>query len=258
MKIGLQLFTLRDYLQDEVSIYQTFKKVKDMGYDIVQVSGIGLITNELAKIIKKASEKYQLEIIATHVSFEQLLNEFDHIVSVHKMWNCQYIGIGMMPKDYSGSLAGFDKFIQIVNDLANRLSLHDLHLVYHNHAFEFRKFENKLGMDYLFDSFNDNVQFELDTYWIQKGGQSPEKWIKKVSGRMDIVHFKDMTIIDWDKQLMDVIGKGNLDWKEVISLCINTNVKYAFVEQDFCQGRDPFLCAQESLEYLMNYEEVLK
>ncbi|SHI02634.1 hypothetical protein [Clostridium grantii] len=47
-------------------------------------------------------------------------------------------------------------------------------------------------MDILFESFDHRyVQFELDTYWVQQGGCTPQDWIPKVDGRMGVVHFKD-------------------------------------------------------------------
>jgi len=250
MKIGLQLYTLRNFMQDEKSINETFRKVKEMGYDIVQVSGIGLITEEKARFIKIASEKYKLEIGATHISFDQLKDQFDWIVEVHKLWNCRYIGIGMMPNEYQQSIEGYQAFIELMNTYGERLEKENCHLLYHHHAFEFRKFSEGLGLDILFSRFNPSVQMEIDTFWIQKGGQSPVTWIKKVSGRMDVVHFKDMGINGWDNQIMECIGTGNLDWDEIIEICQKTNVKYAFVEQDDCQNRDPFLCVKKSLDYL--------
>ncbi len=252
MKVGLQLYTLRDYIQDEKSIFETFKKVKDIGYDVIQVSGIGLITNEKAMIIKEASEKYNLEIGATHVSFEQLDKDFDLIVETHRLWNCQYVGIGMMPDKYHHTLENYQTFIKKMNELGNRFKERKLTLLYHHHAFEFKKFEDKIGLDILLTGFNKNVQMEIDTFWVQKGGQSPVNWIQKVKGRMDVVHFKDMGIDHWDTQFMECVGYGNLHWDEIISTCLETEVKYAFVEQDDCQGRNPFYCSKMSLEYLKN------
>ena len=40
MKIGVQLYTLRDFCKDTQSLSETLKKVADMGYTTVQLSGI--------------------------------------------------------------------------------------------------------------------------------------------------------------------------------------------------------------------------
>ena len=51
-KIGAQLYTLRDYTKTPNDIAQTLKKVREMGYEIVQVSALGPIDQkELKKIL---------------------------------------------------------------------------------------------------------------------------------------------------------------------------------------------------------------
>ncbi|MBW7460304.1 sugar phosphate isomerase/epimerase, partial [Paenibacillus sepulcri] len=112
-------------------------------------------------------------------------------------------------------------------------------LIYHNHKFEFEKFEGKPGLEWLLDASDAaHVGFELDTYWVQAGGADPVKWVRKVEGRMKVVHLKDMAIVD-DTQVFAEIGEGNMDWPAVIEACRETGVEWYVVEQDKCPG-DPF------------------
>ena len=99
----------------------------------------------------------------------------------------------------------------------------------------------------------DAFEFELDTYWIQAGGANPVDWIKKVDGRMSVVHFKDM-MIKGDAQHFAEIGEGNLNWPDIIKACRDTGVVWAPVEQD-TSFRSPF----ESLEIsFKNLQELMK
>ena len=34
--------------------------------------------------------------------------------------------------------------------------------------------------------------FELDVHWLQRGGVNPLEWIKKLEGRIKIIHIKDL------------------------------------------------------------------
>ncbi len=253
MKLALQMYTLREYMKSSEQITETFNKIKEIGYDAVQVSGIGQFTREKAEQIKNECERLDINICATHTGLTNLLTEFAWIVEYHKLWNCQYVGVGMMPHEYAANKDRLIEFAGIMNTLGERLAKEGLKLVYHNHAFEFRKYDGKLGMEILKDYFNEYVQFEIDTYWVQKGGCNPVEWINNVAGKMDVVHFKDMGLINWDEQIMEVVGKGNLNWKEIINACKNNKVLWACVEQDDCQGRDPFMCAKESLFYLKGF-----
>lgn len=50
--IGAQLYTLRNFLKTPEDIAKSLKKVKEIGYDAVQVSGVGPIDpKELRKIL---------------------------------------------------------------------------------------------------------------------------------------------------------------------------------------------------------------
>ena len=41
MKLGVQLYSVRDVCQDAAGLRETFRRIKEIGYDAVQVSGIG-------------------------------------------------------------------------------------------------------------------------------------------------------------------------------------------------------------------------
>ena len=51
MKVGIQLYTLRDYCKTPEDIYNTLKRVADIGYTCVQMSGIGKIISILQPIV---------------------------------------------------------------------------------------------------------------------------------------------------------------------------------------------------------------
>ena len=53
-KIGLQLYTIRDYMSDADTMRESFKKLKAIGYDQAQTAGSGGISHkEMAQIAKE-------------------------------------------------------------------------------------------------------------------------------------------------------------------------------------------------------------
>jgi len=88
----------------------------------------------------------------------------------------------------------------------------------------------------------------LDTYWIQHGGGDPVAWIRKMTGRMPVVHLKDMVIINGEQAMVEV-GEGNFDWSAILHTCKEAKVEWYAVEQDVCQ-RDPFESLKISYENL--------
>lgn len=247
--IAVQLYTLRDYCKTEADLEQTLRKVKEIGYQAVQVSGVGPIAPEK---IKQLADAAGLRICATHVSFDSLVNDFDNSVQKHKLWNCQYVGIGSIPEEYRTSPEGYATFAKKASEIGKRLKEHDLQFIYHNHQFEYQKFEGRTGMDILREESDPAAfGFELDMYWVHVGGMNPVDAIHQVKGRMGVVHLKDLEIID-RQQVFAEVGEGNLNFKAIIEACRETGVEWFVVEQDVCR-RDPFESLAISLRNLKQY-----
>ena len=250
LKIGAQLFAFRDYLigKSECEISEFLERIKSMGYDAIQISGIGKIDSKAAGIYKRVCEKLGLEICATHVSLGELGNDLDWIIKYHRMWGCSHLGVGSIP-DQERNLNGALAFAKKYNSIGEKLNAAGLSLFYHNHLFEFQKYGGTTLMDILFDEFDERyVEFELDTYFVQAGGANPVDWIYKTDDRMSVIHLKDMAVTDGRAHIA-ALGDGNLCWEKIIKACRETKVKYAVVElhQDM---QDPVGALKTSIDYL--------
>ena len=49
---------------------------------------------------------------------------------------------------------------------------------------------------------------------------------------------------------MAVVGEGNINFDRVFTCAEKAGTKYMLVEQDDCNGEDPFECLKRSYEYL--------
>jgi sugar phosphate isomerase/epimerase len=103
----------------------------------------------------------------------------------------------------------------------------------------------------LFDSVpSDILAAELDLHWIARGGGNPEAWIRYLSDRVPVLHFKDFIIADGKPHFCEV-GEGNLDWSGILAACVDADVRWYIVEQDQPFGnRDLFESLQISFENL--------
>ena len=71
-QIAVQMYTLREFTKTPADIASTLKRVKKMGYDVVQLSALGKIDpNELANILKGEG----LTCCATHISKDRMRDE---------------------------------------------------------------------------------------------------------------------------------------------------------------------------------------
>jgi sugar phosphate isomerase/epimerase len=235
--IALQMYTLRDYAKTPENLKETFHRVRQIGYEAVQISGIGPID---PLQVKELADEAGLAICATHVSYERLLTDLDMVAAEHKLWNCSYVGVGSIPDRYRTGVDGYLTFAHEASAVSKMLKdRYGLQFIYHNHHFEFERFDGRTGMDILFEETDPEAfGFELDLYWVQAGGANPLDWIRKVNGRMGVVHLKDMAIVSGVPTFAE-IGEGNMNYSEIIRLCRETGVEWFVVEQDAC-NRDPF------------------
>ena len=248
--IAAQLYTLRDYLKTPEDIEKTLRKVKDIGYDAVQVSAMGPI--DPARL-KEIVDELELNICCTHMGYDRFINDIDTIIDIHKLWDCKYVGLGSIPNEYRTGREGILRAVNELSDKLKKLKDNGLQFIYHNHSFEFEKFDGETMMDILFNQTDPEAfHFEIDTYWVQAGGADPVEWIKKVKGRMDVIHLKDMAIKK-NEQIFAEIGEGNLNWTSILNACKDIGVKWYCIEQDKCQ-RDPFESLAISLKYLENIQ----
>ncbi|WP_226529976.1 sugar phosphate isomerase/epimerase family protein [Metabacillus niabensis] len=273
-KIGVQMMMLKNKVE-EIGVYETLRKVRELGYRAVEVSQIPMTPNNVHEL-KRASEEFDIEIAALSTSVEPaipgapgetLINDFEKIVSDCKRLNCQYLRIGMMPVNRMGDKDQIMQFIEKAEELAGKLSDHGIELYYHTHHLEFQKFDG----DYLLDIMKNNTSrlgFELDVHWIQRAGVNPVEFINQYKGRISLLHLKDYRIGKMDLSELDLrdmsrfmgiftntiefaeVGEGNLDMKAIIEAGLDSGVKYFLVEQDDTYGRDPLECLRISADHL--------
>jgi len=246
-QLAAQLYSIRDFLKTPADIAASLKKIRAIGYQAIQVSGMGPIAEE--ELVKLCRDN-GLTICATHEPSNKILNEPQAISARLKKLGCP-ITAYPYPSDINfGTL-------ESIKDLCRRLNaagkvLHDAGqiLCYHNHQVEFQRLDGKPVMEIIYAETDPRyLQGEPDTYWIQYGGADPVEWCKQLKGRLPIVHLKDYMVKPDKSITYSEIGYGNLNWKKIIAACEATNCLWYAVEQDECPG-DPFESLKKSFDYL--------
>ena len=228
MKIAAQLYTVRDFLKTPDEIYATLKKIKQIGYDVVQVSGIGAIEPTL---LKSYVDELDIEICGTHSPLERILNDTKTLISEHKILGTRYIGLGGAPDEFRNE-DGYKRFAEIISAPAKLISDSGLKFTYHNHDFEFKKFGGKTGMEILLENTDsETVKLLPDIYWLQVAGVVPTAFLRKYASRIAYVHYKDAAIFDSGVNMTEV-GSGNIDWAYITDVCREIGIPFAAVEQD--------------------------
>lgn len=243
MQIGAQLYTVRNSTQTLEDFSETLKKVADIGYKTVQVSGTCPFP---AEWLKSELQKNGLKCVVTHTPPARLTNETEAVCAEHKVFGCKYVGFGWNAfKLDDGDTP--EKFIENYLPVAKTIRNSGLRFMYHNHDQEFQKVGGRLIIDILAEAFADaDAGFIVDTFWVQAAGADPAAWIRKLSGRAPCIHLKDYAY----GRRFAVVGEGNMNFDAVFGAAADSGVEYMLVEQDDCYGEDPFECLKRSYQYL--------
>lgn len=246
MILGAQLYTIRDYLQNESDIRYSLKKIANMGYKTVQVSAIGKID---PYILRDICQEYELQIVLTHSDINRILYDTENLIREHDILGCQYIGLGAMPLKYRSEF-WIHKFIEDFKKPAAQIAEAGKMFMYHNHHFEFERVGDKRILEILMDGFSkEEMGITLDTYWVQAAGADVVEWIRYLQDRIPCVHLKDMAVKKGEVVMAPVL-EGNMNFKKILDTLKDLQcTKYLLVEQDICQG-SPFDCLKNSYSNL--------
>jgi len=248
MKIGVQMYTVRDHLKTEEQIESTLRKIKAIGYNMVQLSGLGPCDiDRLAGWIKELG----MEVCGTHSPWDRITDpqELKKLIAEHKKLGASDIGMGIKPNTFPDSYEGYTDFIKKVNTICKIVNDNGLTFGYHNHDLEFQQFNGVRAIDRLVDECPD-LRIILDVFWVQAGGANPSVYLDKLKGRIKIVHFKDYRIQGRARQFAE-IGEGNLDWNDIIPRCKQNGIPYAVIEQDGDFLVNPFESLALSRKFLV-------
>lgn len=242
LPIALQLYTVRDALKGDLE--GTLQALSTIGYENVEAAGF---YNKPAGEFRKLLEKHNLKPISMHSSLVGLTTDFNQTIQSAKDLGVNYVVCSFLSVP---ERADYAKAASLLAEAADKAAAHGVAVAYHNHSFEFDKdAQGRRGLDVIYDSTRGRkLQAELDIYWVQHGGDKPVEWMKKLAGRLPLLHVKDMNHTP-DRGFAEV-GTGTVDIKAALAAAPSVGVKYLIIEQDSNWKGSPLESAKISLTNL--------
>ena len=234
MKAGLNLFSIRNLLDTEENFLATALKLKEMGYSYAQFSGMPFDADMIARV----SAASELPIVLTHVPMDRILNDTDALMEEHARFGCKNIGLGMMPVATIVDKSEVYKTIEALDRAGEKMKKNGFGFFYHHHHFEFYKHDGETVFDFILKNA-ENINFTLDSYWLQFGGVNICETVDRLKGRIECVHMKDyMIAIKENSEKVAVeprfapVGDGSIDFAAFVEHARAAGAKYFLVEQD--------------------------
>ena len=236
MKVGLNLFSIRNLIKTEEDFLDTALKLREMGYTSMQYSGGDFIPER----IKRVSEASGLPVCLTHVPYDRIVNETEALMEEHDVFGCKSIGLGGLNSQYLLDETKMKSCVEELNKAGEIMQKNGFRFCYHHHSFEFYNIGSETFFDYLLKNAP-YINFTVDTYWLQYGGVDILKTMEKIGDRMAYLHLKDYKIAAKPREKDDKfnfepdfapVGDGNIDFKTVIEKASTMRVAEYLVEQD--------------------------
>jgi len=244
MPIGLQLYTVRD--QTSKDFAGTIRQVAKIGYRYVELAGFGNLKTPAEA--RKVLDDNGVKASGAHATIEAMESDLNKVMDEAAAMGHNNIICPWMPEPRRKDAADWKQTAADLSKIAKALKAKGYNFAYHNHSFEFQKFDNEYGLDILWQNADPLVKSELDTYWVQHGGADPVAYMTKLGDRVLILHLKDMARGE-DRKFAPV-GTGILDFKAILGAAEKQGVLFGVVEQDNCYETPSLEAARISFENL--------
>lgn len=257
-KSAVQMYTVREHTQTAKGLSETLRKIRDIGYEAVQLSAVGAMNGDSpevdARLARTMLDDHGLKCIATHRPWDNLLGQIEAEIEFHQTLGCDFVAIGGIP-NAEPTFESFRNFLREAEPVIAKLKTADIRFGHHNHSHEFFR-PDRHGQtleDVLIDEGSPDLMLELDLYWIEHAGLNCTRILERCHGRVPVIHLKDKEALPGKNETrMAPIGEGNMDWPSIIAACEAAGVRWYAVEQDQCY-RDSFDCLKSSFDFLRSH-----
>jgi sugar phosphate isomerase/epimerase len=264
IRVGLQLYSVRKSLAKDP--WGTLREVARAGYHYLEAAnhqartdpgvGFGVKAPEL----KERLSDLGLSIVGCHINpldIDIIPRALDYQVALGN----KQIGNDIEFYPY-GDMDHVLQRCELFNKIGDLAKQRGMRFYYHNHFQEFQKFGDKFVYEIIAEKTDPSlIFFEMDTYWMYRGGQNPLDWMKRLKERIVLLHQKDFPstcpqpmnlyegVIDGSKNIdlelfmknkhplcFTEIGTGILPIQSIIDAANNLpRFEYMLLEQDLTQ-----------------------
>ena len=277
---AVQQFMLGTVLNNEAQARDTLQKMKDAGYDGIELCRFMIHPSGLlVRLITKAAgmpvggggrldwprlvKESGLRVVSLHMDLDSVEKNVPAAAAEVKALGAKYTVItGMYRFPYSDEKAVRELAARL-NRVGEALGREGVSLLYHNHNCELQWVNREQRAYDLLMSETDPaaVGFEFDSYWFTEGGASALSWMERLGERMKLWHINDrgtrlsgpaMTPILKSDSME--LGYGNMDLLPLVEQAKSVSVDAVILEshRNWVE-KSPVKSFQRSAGFLKKY-----
>lgn len=245
--IGLQLYSLRDAMKADA--LGTLKLVSDIGFKTLEAANYadGKIYGMTPTQIRKVTKGLGMKLTSAHIggpnytkdTHSEVIDWWKKALEDHQEAGCKFLVKPSMPN--VKTLDELKMWCDFYNAIGEMAAASKIQFGYHNHSHEFEKLEGEIIYDYMINHTDpQKVFFEMDVYWVMRGGFKAVDYMNKYPERFPLLHIKD------EKEIGE---SGQIDFKPIYETAYKNGLKDSFVEVER-YNFEPIVSVQKSYDFL--------
>ncbi len=234
--LGMVSYTYRNSFAKDVA--KTLDTLKNLGITDIEFSNLfGRKATEIRQLLDERGQKCS----SFGVSYADAQNKTAEVGQNAKMLGASFVRVAWIMSKPPFTITDAQKAVENFNKIGKQLKEDfGLTFCYHNHGYEYEKYEEGTLMDYIIQKTDPNyVSFELDILWAFFPGQDPAAWLKKYPTRYKLMHVKDLrkgiignfsggTAVENDVAL----GTGQLDIPAILKAAKKSSIEHYYIEDE--------------------------
>ena len=277
---AVQQFMLGTVLNNETQARDTLNKMKDAGYDGIELCSFMIHPSGLAvRLITRAAgmpvggggrlnwpalvKEAELQVVALHIDLDSLERDPAAAAAEAAALKTKYIVVTGMYRFPYGEEEAVKKLAQRLNRAGEELRRAGVCLLYHNHNCELRRVAPGQTAYALLQEATDPryVNFEFDSYWPIEAGADALALMQGLGSRMKLYHINDrgtrltgpaMTPILKSDSME--LGYGNMDLLPLVEQAKSVPVEAVILESHRnWVDKSPVKSFQRSAGFLEKY-----
>jgi sugar phosphate isomerase/epimerase len=246
-RVGIQVYTVRrDFGANPVATIEGLAKI---GYKELEFAGYGGKTPVEIRDLLKANG---LTSPSTHLGLNVITASPQKVFDDSKTIGHEWVTVPSLPSGPRVTVDDWKRIAGQFNAAAKQAKDAGLRFAFHNHADEFRKIGDEVPLEILLKETDPAlVDYEMDIYWVVRGGGDPLDLLARYPTRFRMLHAKDSAGAAANHRMVDV-GAGTIDFKAILARATRNGVKNVFVEHD--SPAVPMDSAKASFDYLSKLE----
>ena len=247
-RIGIQLWTVRDAMKRDMA--GTFQRLAQIGYREVEFAGyFGRTSRQIRADLDRAG----LAAVSTHGELDLVRKSWSEALDTASELGLRYVTINWLPAESRRTIDDWRRIADDFNSAGERARARGLRLAYHNYDVSLQPLDGVVPLELLLERVSaENMDFQMDVYWLVFAGGDPLAWIRRHPTRFTMLHVKDSA--GPPKHDQTDVGAGVIDFRSILALDASQRgaIQHVFVEQD--DPADSFGFAKRSFDYLSKLE----